>query len=167
MIATPARPTQGQRAATLEDLEGRYSFVGGAREERRLRGAIDEVVDRMNLFVREIARGEIRRNVTADRRIEIDVVDDRTVRFRFDDWGPVRARVDGRSRQVRGPDGSDTRLTARFGGGRLYLQQVSSRGTRDNWLSLASDRERVTLQVRIRADQLPAPIEYALTYRRR
>lgn len=162
----PARPSAGQQLA-LEDFQGDYAFAGGQREERRLGAAIDRVVDQMNLFVREIARGEIRGHVQPERRVRIEVPDDGRVRLAFDDWRPNPLSLDGRPLRVRGPDGSATRLRGRFDDGRLYMHQTNPQGERHNWLQLAGDRERLTMRVRISAGQLPDDIEYALTYRRR
>lgn len=162
----PSRPSAGQTLA-LEDFEGEYTFIGGERERRRVQAAIDDVVDQMNIFVREIARGQIRGHVQPERRVHIRVDAGDRVRFAFDDWGPNVVSLDGRARRVRGPDGGATRLTGRFGNGRLYLRQTNDQGHRHNWLGLAPDRERLRLSVRISAGQLPDDIRYALTYRRR
>lgn len=165
-VAATARPGRGQ-APTLEDYEGRYVFVGGEREEQRMRAAVDAVVDRMNLFIREIARGRVHEHVHVQRRLEVDRAGERTVRVTFGAWGPHRVPLDGREVEVRGPDGGRTRLSARFDGGRLLVRQRSSRGWRQNRLELAPDGERLTLRVRLGADPLPDDIRYALTYRRR
>lgn len=162
----PARRSAGQGVA-LEDFQGEYAFVGGEREERRLDAAIDAVVDQMNIFVREIARGRIHGQVRPEGRVRIEVVGAHHVRFELDGWGPHVVSLDGRERRVRGPDESDTRLSARFHGGRLHVRQVSPQGERRSSMALAGDRERMRMSVRIRSARLPDDIRYALTYRKR
>lgn len=165
IAASDASPARGQTVG-LESFAGSYRFAGGQTERDRLQAAIDSVVDRMNVFVREIARGEIRRNVRPEPRIVVGVPDDRRVRLTLGSWGPLDVPLGGRRVRVRGPDGSDTRLSARFRDGRIETHQASDRGTRENWLSLSDDRGWLFLQVRISADALPAAIRYTLSYRR-
>lgn len=162
----PPRLVKGQ-SFTLRDFEGRYSFAGGTREQRSLRAAIDQVVAQFNLFVREIARGELLNHVRVEDRLYIRVVGDRSVSVAFDDWGPHEVPLDGRAVAVRGSDGGRTQLSGRFERGRLLVRQRSSRGVRNNWFDLASDRERLTLRVQVSSEQLPDEIKYALTYERR
>jgi len=167
--AAMAMPPSAARAdlSALDLFAGRYTFAGGARERSQLEDAIDDVVDRLNVFIREIARGEIRRNVRPEPRIALEVIDGRRVRVSFGDWGPLDLRLDGPARRTRGPDGSDTAVRASLRGRRLLVTQRSSRGERDNWLSVSRDGEWLYNQVRIGADQLPADIRYTLSYRRR
>jgi len=167
--AAAAAPPSGARAdvSVLDLFDGRYAFAGGERERSRLEDAIDDVVDRLNVFIREIARGEIRRNVRPEGRIALEVVEGRRVRLSLGDWGPLDLRLDGRPRHMSGPDGSDTEVRASLRGGRLLVVQRSSRGRRENWLSLSRDGEWLFNQIRIGADQLPADIQYTLSYRRR
>lgn len=165
----PAQRTAGQTPAPLaiEDYEGEYRFVGGARDRRGLELAIDRVVDQMNIFVREIARGEIRGRVQPEQTIRLEVDGLGRLRLALDAWGPNTVSLDGRARRVRGPDGSDTRLSARFARGRLRVSQVNPQGRRDSVLALSPDREHLTMRVRIAADQLPDDLRYALHYRKR
>ncbi|MBN4049420.1 hypothetical protein JYT86_00150 [bacterium AH-315-N03] len=151
----------------LELFEGRYTFAGGEPEEARLRDAIDSVVDRLSFFIRDIARGEIRRNIQPDPRIRLEVVDRGRLRLSFGDWGPIDVRLDGSTTHVQGPDGAETRISARLQGSRIEVIQESSRGRRVNWLTLSPDARYLFLQVSVGADQLPANIRYTLSYRRR
>lgn len=128
--------------------------------------AIDAVVDQMNIFVREIARGEIHRRISPERRIELEVVDSRTLTFAMDDWGPIGVTLGAAPRRVRGADGEEVNLTASFEDGRLVMRSLAARGSRTNVLTLSPDAEHLSMMVRIRSDQLPAEIRYRLTFRR-
>jgi len=125
------------------------------------------VVDQLNVFIREIARGEIRRSLTPESRIVVRPLGEERIRLSLDDWGPLEVPLSGRALRVTGPDGSDTRLSARFASGRIRTVQSSDRGSRENWMSLSPDLRFLFLQVRVSADQLPAAIRYTLSYRRR
>ncbi|MCB9597686.1 MAG: hypothetical protein H6719_33525 [Sandaracinaceae bacterium] len=167
IVLAMAAPGARAELDLLSTFEGRYTFAGGRAERTRLDEAIDEVADRLNLFIREIARGELRRAIRPEPRIQVAVVARDRVRMSLGDWGPLEVTLDNQERHVRGPDGSDTRLRGAVDRGRIVLVQESSRGRRTNWLSLGPDGRWLYLQVQIGADQLPEDIRYTLSYRRR
>lgn len=158
-------PVSGQ-AVSVASFDGRYVFVGGDAERRQLHRAIDGAVSRLPFLLREVARGEIRRNIQPEPSIAIDVAGEAHVRLTLGAWGPIDLRLDGLEQRVRGPDGSATRLSAGYRGGRIETRQASSRGRRENWLSLSPDGRHLFLQSRVGAPQLPEEIRYTLTYRR-
>jgi hypothetical protein len=143
-----------------------FVFAGNRSELGAMGQAIDRVVDQLNIFIREIARGEIRRRIDAEQRIRVAVVDEETLTVAFDDWGPVRLSVDGSARRVRGPDGENVRASVTYRYGRLIERRIAPRGSRVNVLTLSPDAQRLHMQVRIASDQLPDDIAYRLTYRR-
>jgi hypothetical protein len=163
-VGLAAVPGRGRsQTAALESFDGTWALTGG---QRGMDEAIDRVVDQLNIFIREIARGEIHRRLDPEQRVRLVVEDEETVRLGLDDWGPVRVRLDGRTREVRGPDGDRVRISMRFHRGRLIERHVAGQGTRQNVFSLGADGSRLTMAVRIGADQLPSDIRYRLTYRR-
>lgn len=147
----------------LSRFDGRYDLVDGAEGVDQ---AIEEVVGQMGGLVRGIARRRIRQNVRPEASLRIDVRSARHLRIQLGDWRPPSLLLGDTPLSVRGPDGDTTALSARLEGPRLYLEQRSSRGVRETWLSLADDGWHLFQQVRIRSPQLPADIRYTLTYRR-
>jgi hypothetical protein len=165
---SPSR-TQAPTAApthAIESFEGSYVLARDARELRAMDGAIDRVVDQMNIFIREIARGEIHRRITPEQRIAISVFDANSISVALDQWGPIALTVGGPARRVRGASGEDVDLTVRLRQGRLVQHSVASNGTRTNTFSLSPDTERIRMHVSIASGQLPSDIRYTLTYRR-
>lgn len=150
----------------LQSFAGRYVHTGTRSELRAMGSAIDRVVDQMNIFVREIARGEVHRRVNPERRIAIQVLDHSTLTVAMDDWGPIRLTVGGAPRQTRDPGGEPTEVSVRFADGRLVHRTQNPRGSRTNVFTLSPDGELLSMQVRIASDQLPDSIRYRLTYRR-
>ena len=166
LTAAVAPSSSHTQAPTLESFRGTYVHTGARAELRAMGGAIDRVVNQMNIFVREIARGEVHRRITPEQRIEIGVVDPQAMTLAMDGWGPVRVALDAAARRVRGATGEDVSLTVRFDEGRLVQRAVTPRGSRTNVFTLSPDLEQLSMLVRIASDQLPAEIRYRLTYRR-
>lgn len=166
LAALMPSPSQTQATSSLERFEGSFAHTGARRELRAMDGAINRVVDQMNIFIREIARGEVHRRVTPEGRIEIDVIDPTTMTIAMDDWGPVRVRVGASARRVRGAAGENVQLRVRFDDGRLIQRTSTGGGARTNVFTLSADRESLSMRVRIESDQLPDDIRYRLTYRR-
>lgn len=161
-------PSPGRsQTVPLESFAGRWAFAGGQADLQRMDDAINHVVDQLNLFIREIARGEIHRRITHEQHVVLGFRGDDRMTLALDNWGPVEVPVGGGSNQVRGPGGDQVRVSARFVDGRLVYRQATSQGMRQNVFSLAGDGSRLTMGVSISAGQLPADIRYRLTYRRR
>ena len=161
VVISPAR----SQTAALEDFSGTWR-LDGRRQVDRMDDAIDRVVDQMNLFIREIARGEIHGRLNPEERVVIRVEDERHVRLGYDAWGPQRLRLGAPAVALRGPDGNDIRMSLRFDRGRLIARQDAGEGRRTNVFSVSADGRRLTMAARIGAPQLPADIRYRLTYRR-
>lgn len=162
-LAPTASHTQ---APTLASFDGRYVLGADRHELHGMEQAIDRVVDQMNLFIREIARGEIHRRISAEQRIHLDITGEDAMSIALDDWGPIEVDVNGRPRQVRGAAGDDVRFSVRYQDGRLTAHTASPRGSRTNVFTLSPDASRLQMSVRITSDQLPADIRYRLTYHR-
>ncbi|HJL14516.1 MAG TPA: hypothetical protein RMH99_02600 [Sandaracinaceae bacterium LLY-WYZ-13_1] len=164
LAATALAPSPGRgQAGSLERFDGTWTLTSG---RRALDDAIDRVADRMNVFIREIARGEMHRRLSAERRVRLVVHDEEHVSLGFDDWGPVRLRLDGPARSVRGPEGDGIRLSMHLARGRLIAHQDADQGDRTSVFAVSGDGEHLSMGVRIGADQLPADIRYRLRYRR-
>ncbi len=161
-------PTRSQtQEPALEDWAGTFVLRGDRRELGSMDDAINRVVDQMNLFVREIARGEIHRRINPEQRIRFAVLGERTLSLRFDDHRPAEVPVGAPPVRWRNEAGEDVRLTLRFGGGgRLIHHSATPRGGRTNVFVLDEGGERLTMHVRISSDQLPADIRDRLTSRR-
>ncbi len=162
LVPSPSRT----QAPALESFAGTYVLAGDRRELTSMDDAINRVVDRMNLFIREIARGEIHRRIEPEQRIRFALRGAQTLALSLDEWGPVEVAVGGAPLRTRGSTGENVALTVRYGGGRLVAHSATPRGSRTNVFSLSADGERLLMSVRITSDQLPDHIRYRLTYRR-
>jgi len=164
LALTPV-PSSSQTAA-LEDFEGAWVFTRSSRDLSSHEQGIDHVVDQLNIFIREIARGEMRRRIPPEGRVTFRVESETAVQLSIDDWGPHRFELGASPRRVRGPEGDDVRVRLAFQRGRLVHRQVHSGGNRLNTYSLNGDGSRLTLNATIGSDRLPDDIRYRLTFRR-
>ncbi len=164
-VLAPSAPVRSQ-VASLEDFAGTYRFSNSASERRGLEQAIDHVADQLNLFIREIARGEMRRRVQPEPSIVIDVVDETHVGLGIGDWGPVRVVLNSPGRRVRGRNGDEHRMSIHLRRGQLIHREQQDQGFRVNVLRLSPDLSRLLMSARIGSDQLPDDIRYRLSFRR-
>jgi len=161
-----APPTSLSQTAALEDFHGQWTFSGSQRDLQSLENGIDHVVEQLNLFIREIARGEMRRRITPENRVRFGVESETRVSLGVDEWGPVGFELGEAPRTVRGPNGDDIRIGLSFRRGQLVHREIHGQGHRTNVFSLNGDGTRLTMGATIGSNQLPDTIRYRLTYRR-
>lgn len=168
LVPSPSRtqPPAASSAPALESFQGTFVLAGDARELRAMDQAIDRVVDQLNIFIREIARGEIHRRIVPEQRVVLRVADTQSIALTIDQWGPIAATLGAPARRVRGSSGEDVSLTVRYRDGRLIQHAAAASGARTNTFALSPDEQRLHMHVRITSGQLPADIRYTLTYRR-
>ncbi len=164
LALTPV-PSSSQTGA-LEDFEGAWVFTRSARDLRSHEQGIDHVADLMNLFIREIARGEMRRRIPPETRLEFHFESETRLLLTVDDWGPHAFTIGGPARRVQGPEGEDVQVRITFARGRIVHRQRNGGGHRTNTYSLNADGSRLTMSANIASDQLPADVRYRLTFRR-
>ncbi|MFK7984502.1 MAG: hypothetical protein AB8I08_00595 [Sandaracinaceae bacterium] len=153
---------QGRAAPALADFAGTWALAGGRGS---LEEGIDRVVDELNLFIREIARLEMRRRITPEQQIRLTSSGPSNLALSWDEWGPHRLSL-GSARSLDGPQGQRIRVSVTMRNGNLVHHHRADNGNRFTTYSLSSDREQMTMAVRITSDQLPSDIRYRLRYRR-
>ncbi|MCB9592969.1 MAG: hypothetical protein H6719_09580 [Sandaracinaceae bacterium] len=161
-----APPSSRSQTAALEDFGGSWQFTRSARDTRSLEDGIDHVADQLNLFIREIARGEMRRRIQPEGRVRFRIESETRVAISIDEWGPLSFDLGSAPRRVRGSEGDDIRAGLSFRQGRIYQREVHDQGHRTNVFSLSPDATHMTMSATIGSNQLPDEIRYRLTYRR-
>lgn len=167
LAAVPTGEVRSQSATegtALEDFSGTYRFSNTARERRGLEQAIDHVADQLNIFIREIARGEMRRRVTPEPSVTIRVVDETHVAWGIGEWGPHQVVLNSRGRTLRGRNGDEHRMSLHFRRGQLVHRESHGQGSRVDVLTLSPDHRRLRMSARIASDQLPDDIRYRLSF---
>jgi hypothetical protein len=161
-IAAPGGPASGPVRA-VDNIVGRYRFSGGARERKARDDAIDDVVRDMNIVVRAIARGRLKKanRIPARVRIERNAMQ-LTISL---DGRSYTAPINGRSVEVTGITGDKLQMRYRVRGDSIEQIFQGDSGGRVNTYR-ADSRSRLRLAVRVFSQHLPKDLRYTLSYRR-
>lgn len=165
LVPSPARVQSGDFAAAEERFEGTWQLaVSPDRAQQTIDTAVERAVNAMPFLFRGVARGRLRDQTPAVRRIVLD----------FDD-GAVAVSYDGRDyrsplgetrRVTRSSDGARLRLTQRLqSGGQLEQVFEGDSGTR--WYVYeATGPDTIRLTSTTDSDRMPEAMRFSLTYRR-
>ncbi|NUQ77964.1 MAG: hypothetical protein HUU21_30895 [Polyangiaceae bacterium] len=147
---------------TLSPFLGSFRHAGGDKEREARDKAIDAVVDEMNIFVRGIARDKLKSSNAIPAALKISA-DASALTIALDNR-VYTAPLDGRSVKVTGITGDKLDLRYRVTEGRIEQNFKGDERGRVNTYSIEGDK--VVMQVRIYASQLPKDVKYKLTYKR-
>ena len=164
----PARALSGadEQAADRPDFTGRYGHVGGDAEKQAVQRSIRAATRSLFPGVRGIARRLLARKLPVAPNYEIEVVADR-ITIVGDDGVSRSAPPDGRSVRGESTDGENLQVRHFYRGNELVQLIASRRGARKNTYVLRPDTGELVIHVEVVSDELPQPIRYVLTYRRR
>ncbi|MBX3268737.1 MAG: hypothetical protein KF729_00665 [Sandaracinaceae bacterium] len=166
LLGLAAAPPSRSQEVALEDFGGTWQFNRTRRDLRDLEEGIDRVADQLNIFIREIARGEMRRRIQPEGRVRFAIQSETRATIAVDDWGPHAFELGGAPRSVRGPNGDSIRVGLAFRNGQIVHRELHGQGHRTNVFALSPDGTQLTMNASIGSDQLPDQIRYRLTYRR-
>lgn len=156
------REAQAKEGIAIASLCGNYRFAGGNTERRAVSGAIERAVSGMNILVRGTARERLRWANPIPLKLALTAEDGLfQIAYRSERF---RAPLDGKKVRVRSSAGEAASL--KLVSSATCLDQVftSASGTRVN--RLRPTAEGLIVEVTLRAEQLPGPMSYRLTYRR-
>jgi len=157
------QPPPATAASLVGPLVGRYRFVGGQAQRAGIARAVEDVVARMGVLSRGIARKRLLAASEIPSTIEI-AADGDLVTVAIDGRRHV-ARLGGKSVRVRGRDGKRSHMRYRMHERSLVQVFDASEGDRINTFS-PREGGGITLHVTIRSPKLPADVRYRLSYRR-
>jgi hypothetical protein len=131
--------------------------------EERVSHAIDDTVSHLNIFIRSVGAGRLRRTNDVPEQVQIEIAGDRDV-VSYD--GDRYEGVDGVWRDVIAR-GDPTQLLMQRRGSRLDARFRTHDGEKLQSQIVSPDGRTLTLAVRVTSGQLPVPLEYRIQYRRR
>ncbi len=141
-------------------LEGTFRFGGGDAERRQREAAIEDVVSRMNVFVRGIARRRLASATVIVNQVRVSR-DGNAVTVEYDGRS-YRAELGGAPIDVVSVTGDEVKLTHRVKGDRLIQTFAGKDGGRRNVLSFKGGR--LVLRATIFSQRLPKSLAYKLSY---
>lgn len=139
-------------------------FVSANPSKAPITQAIDTAIAKMNFLTRAVARSRLLDTNPLYERIEIANKGSQ-ISVRYDKGKPVVMPADGSAVKWTRDDGEKFDVSAHALDAQLQHRFEAEDGERLNELRLSSDGT-LTLDVTISSPQLPAPVKYALTYRR-
>jgi hypothetical protein len=165
-VSTPA-PSAAEPSSTLARFAGTYRYVGGEAEIEALDRAIEEVVQKMNFLIRGIARRRLRAPNLPSSEVGI-FVERGQIRITRPGRPEVSAPADGRPINWRHPDDGDVFRVSHGVDDRgvLYQRFEDDRSLSLNHFTLSDDGRRLTIETKVTADRLPAPLSFKTTYER-
>lgn len=151
--------------ARAQTFEGEYVFVGGQKERDGVDAAIETTVAAVGAMVRNLGRTRLREANVVPQRVTI-AVDGDNVQILFDGSGH-EASLDGAPVKSVGSDGEKVKVSHRMRGASILELIDGVGGDRSNAFKLNADGTRLTMDVEITSGQLPVPVSYRLTFKRK
>lgn len=146
----------------LELLAGSYEYAGDADEDHTtIQKSIDAAITNLGWLGRRIAANRLSNHRQLPRRIEISRVED-DVSIVMGKYSAV-APMDGRAREVVGPNGRDSKLHYELEQDTIVQFFVFEHAKRKSTYRL-DESGRLVMTVYMTSDKLAAPIQYALVY---
>jgi hypothetical protein len=151
-----------ERARTFE---GEYVFAGGQKERDGVAAAIETSVASLNSMIRNLGRKRLTEANPVPKQVSISFEGDKAVVAL--DGHSYAVSLDGKPIKTKSREGDKVKVSHRMQGDKLVEIIDGSGGDRRNELKLSNDGKRLTLKVKISSGQLPVPVEYRLTFKRK
>lgn len=151
--------------AAANAFDGEYVFVGGQKERDGVDAAIETSVAAVSALVRNLGRTRLREANVIPERVTI-AVDGDVAKISMNGSGH-EASLDGTAVKSVGSEGDKVKVSHRMRGASLIELIDGAGGDRTNTFKLNADGSRLTMYVEISSGQLPVPVEYRLTYKRK
>lgn len=143
------------------DLAGTYRLDRQASDD--IDQAIDNVVSKMNFFVRTIARRRLHKTNPRIQQLIISFPDTR-LSVANDGHPAMVVPLGGTSVKWTRDDGETFDVRATLQNGTLTTTYVAEDGTRTNTYTAAADGKGMTMHVTVSSPQLPQPLQYKLGF---
>lgn len=163
--AAPAAQPAAPAAPAAPAIEGKFRFVGGAKEEKAVEDAIEKVVQEMLFIKRPIARGRLKeRNKVASAWVFNSAGGN--IKANAEGVMAWTSPASGAPADVKTSTGDDAKLSQKIVGNKLTQVFTTKEGKREATFTLGADGETLTMDVVLVSEQLPIPLKYSLTYKK-
>ncbi len=160
--AVALAPRIARADAAVDELLGAWTFSGGKAERDALEKAIDDAVGSISVLVRKLAREKLQQANPVPEKLTF-AADKLSLMLAYD--GELfAAPLDGKAVQVKTSAGEALALRIEREGGNVDQVFAGEGKSRKN--RLLAKGEKLTIDVTVRAEELPKPMRYRLTYKR-
>ncbi len=166
IAATSALPQSARADADGERrrFAGTYRFAGSAAEEAARSAALDRCVGTLFFAIRGIARSRLSNGTKIEPWVSFGF-EAGSIQYRTPS-SPVATSPEQGTVVDYASHGERSKLSQRFGDGRLNQVFAADEGKRTNEWILAPDGSTLTLRVTISSPKLSVPVAYSLTYKK-
>jgi hypothetical protein len=151
--------------AQAQGFAGEYTFVGGQKERDGVAAAIETTVAAVSPMVRNLGRKRLQETNPIPGKISI-AIDGDDVEILLDGDGH-EASLGGAAIKAESAQGDKIKVSHRMRNGALVELIDGVGGDRSNTFKLNGDGTKLTMSVVISSSQLPVPVEYKLTFKRK
>jgi hypothetical protein len=144
-------------------FDGTYTLVPELSDD--IDAAIKRATQRMNFFVRPIARLRLRKVNRTHQTLEFHV-DSLMLHSAYDHKPAIVSPRDGVMTRWTREDGEEFSVTSSVAGDSVVQTFHAKDGQRENVVTLSEDGSMLTVRITIRSPRLPDPLTYRLVYRR-
>jgi len=149
---------------SLESLVGTYTYIGNkAKDEATIQQQIKAATAGMNMLTSKIAHERLSEGNPIPMRLVMAAKDD-TITVTMDQHA-VTAPTDGSSKKTKNIGGHTVQASFHLGKASLLQDMVQSKGRRENVFSF-NKAGNLVMQVKESSDELSAPVDYSLLYKR-
>jgi len=166
LLVLPAAAARADEAAAMAPFVGAYRYAGGPAELAELDKAIDEVVGKMNVMVRWIARRKMRAPNVPSPELILSV-NGGALKVARPGQPTVSAPADGHPVPWKSAEGDAFTVRHGIEGRVVYQRFEGSQSVSVNHLRLSPDAASLVVETRVESRRLPAPLVFHFTYRRR
>lgn len=163
--ANAAATVDADTLARAQSFEGEWVFAGGQKERDALAAAIETSMDAVSPMVRNLGRKRLQEANPIAQKLTIAIDGDKS-KILFDGDG-YESKLDGTAVKAESSQGDKVKVSHRIRGSSLVEFIDGIGGDRKNTYKLNSDGTRLTISVEITSSQLPIPVEYRLSYKRK
>lgn len=165
-LAVSGSAAADEGASALSRIVGTYEYVGGDEEIAEMKGAIDEAVEQLNVFIRGLAR---RRLLEANMPSETLTIaaKDGAITIARSGQPEMRAPADGTAVDWKNPkNGNQFKISHTVTRKGVLLQRIEGdRGGSRNRYVLDDAKGRLVVEAAVIVDRLEEPIRFETTYR--
>lgn len=163
-LVAATRRDHPQQPAQTPAIQGTFVYDASASDD--VEAAIKEATHKMSFITKPIARGRLKKTNEPYRRVIISPTA-AEISIAMDQRAPIVTPSDGTAIDWKRPeDGEMLKVSTSWEGDRLRETFVADDGQRENVFSLSPDGRTLRMDVTVSSPRLPAPVRYALVYRR-